>query len=246
MGSDFYDNPHQLAQYLERRHTSCSVNKLLEQPVFLSLLPPLQKRTVLDLGCGDASICEHLIKAGINSYRGIDDSEGMVSLAQEKYQHSNISMIRGDIQDTLHYPPNSYDLVISRLAFHYIKSLGELFRLIYQSLVPEGHLVFSAEHPITTSHQLSPEEAKNRRGWQLDHYFKEGERTYHWLGGPVTKYHHTLEKYFLSLTQAGFQVEQLREPSLSGQAGHDSNLVERYSQAPIYLVICAKKTTPYS
>lgn len=65
-------------------------------------------------------------------------------------QGNGIVYQREDLE-TLSLSRNSFDLVYSSLALHYLHDIERLFVTIYQSLTPGGMLVFSAEHPIYTA-----------------------------------------------------------------------------------------------
>lgn len=54
--------------------------------------------------------------------------------------------------EDLELPDESFDVVISSLAFHYVKDFPEMIKKIYTWLKPGGKLVFSAEHPVFTAY----------------------------------------------------------------------------------------------
>lgn len=245
-GALFYDNPEVFANYLERRQQPTSANDTLELPVIRELLPPVSGLDLLDLGCGDAGLAQELLPAGAKSYTGVDGSANMLKLANQRLapqlgQNAEIRLIQGFIEDAGLYPPASYDLVISRLAFHYLESLPVVFSAIHATLRPGGWLVFSAEHPVITSHQLSVKQGSNRQDWTVDRYFSTGRRQFKWLGAEVIKYHHTLEDYFQALKSSGFSVEDLRESRPRPELFKDRKLLERRSRVPLYVFFQARK-----
>lgn len=75
----------------------------------------------------------------------------MLKVAQEKNQDDKITYIHSAIED-FDTDPESYDAIISSLAFHYIKDYDCLINNIYKWLKPNGEFVFSVEHPIFTSY----------------------------------------------------------------------------------------------
>lgn len=50
-------------------------------------------------------------------------------------------------------PESDFDIITSSFAFHYIEDFPALLAMIANKLKPNGTLVFSQEHPITTSHK---------------------------------------------------------------------------------------------
>jgi SAM-dependent methyltransferase len=61
-----------------------------------------------------------------------------------------ISYIKMPIEDIM-FSGCQFDVVISSLAFHYIKSFQTICKKVYDCLKPGGSFVFSVEHPIFTS-----------------------------------------------------------------------------------------------
>jgi 2-polyprenyl-3-methyl-5-hydroxy-6-metoxy-1,4-benzoquinol methylase len=55
-----------LEDYLNHIERPTSWNNLYERPQMLSLLPALQGKNVLDIGCGTGFYTEHALNAGAN------------------------------------------------------------------------------------------------------------------------------------------------------------------------------------
>lgn len=51
---NIFDNEAFFNGYKALRDSDCNANDLIEQPAMRKLLPDLNGKTVLDLGCGDA------------------------------------------------------------------------------------------------------------------------------------------------------------------------------------------------
>lgn len=239
-GALFYDNREVFANYQERRSQSTSANSTLELPIMRELLPPISALDIADLGCGDGVIGQELLAAGAQSYWGIDGSSNMVKLTQAL--HSSQFRVEQDFIESWQAEAESLDLVLSRLAFHYIESLTPVFERIYSALRPGGHFIFSVEHPVITSHQLSMKQGANRQDWIVDRYFVPGKREVSWMGGKVLKYHRTVEHYFQALLQCGFQVLNLRESEPQAQHFQDKKLLEKRQRVPLFLFLKALKT----
>ena len=54
--------------------------------------------------------------------------------------------------EDLEFPAETFDIVISSLAFHYVKEYEQLMKRIVMWLKQGGELVFSVEHPVFTSY----------------------------------------------------------------------------------------------
>ncbi len=239
-GPFFYDDPAVFSAYLNRRHSETSANETLEKPVLQALLPPMKGLAVLDLGCGEATLATELLAQGALTYLGLDGSANMVELAQKALKGTPAQVEQAFLENW-EYPVEAFDCVISRLAFHYIEDLNPLFAQIYQTLRPGGELVFSVEHPVITSHQLSMKEGGARQDWLVDRYFYTGKREFNWLGAPVLKYHRTVEDFFQALRQAGFEICDLRESRPQKALFNNHKLYERRMRVPLFLFFKARK-----
>jgi hypothetical protein len=81
-----------------------------------------------------------------------------------------------------------------------------------------------------------------RQDWLVDNDFDTGERITSWMGGQVIKYHRTVENYFVSLQQAGFVVESLREAEPQRERfNEDDQTYERRKRIPLFLIMAAQK-----
>ncbi|MBU5348048.1 class I SAM-dependent methyltransferase [Paenibacillus lautus] len=238
-GSDFYDNDTNFENYMQRRQGQENANDTLEKPVIWQLLGDVSDQLVLDLGCGDAGFGVELLEKGCASYVGIEGSRNMVEAASSNLAGCNGTVVHTRLEDFA-YPRDSYDLVLSRLAIHYLQDIERVLQCIYQSLKPNGRFVFSVEHPVITS-TLQP--SGTRTNWVVDNYFIEGYREQQWLGGTVRKYHRTVEDYFRAMQEAGFIVEQLRESSPVREHFIHEETYERRRRIPLFLFLAGRKSS---
>ena len=74
----------------------------------------------------------------------------MLATAKQKNNHEAI-VYRCSAMEDLDFSAGSFDVVISSLAFHYVRDFEPLVRKISSWLAPEGAFVFSVEHPVFTS-----------------------------------------------------------------------------------------------
>jgi ubiquinone/menaquinone biosynthesis C-methylase UbiE len=136
----------------------------------------------------------------------------MLSKAREFPEDLAITYVKADLE-TIQLPIQSYDIVFSSLALHYVKNLPGLIAQVYQTLKPGGKFVFSAEHPIYTSPR-NPNFIPDSEGqiiWPLDGYLDEGPRTTNWLAEGVVKEHRTLGTYVTLFLEAGFTLSAMIE-----------------------------------
>ncbi|KIL43179.1 class I SAM-dependent methyltransferase [Jeotgalibacillus campisalis] len=240
-GPSAYDQEAFFSNYMKRRGRKDSPNHAIETPIIYELLNDVQHKTILDLGCGDASFGSELIERGAAGYTGIEGSEQMVKAARENLKGMN-GEVHHHTMETYDYPLEKYDIVTSRFAIHYVEELDGLFQNIHRSLKEGGRFVFSVQHPLTTASFTSKKSGDKRENWVVDDYFLEGERKEPWIDQIVVKYHHTIESYFSALVRSGFVVTDLREGKPARENFTDENEYQRRLRIPVVLAFsCVKK-----
>ena len=146
---------------------------------------------------------------------GIDLSARMLEKATAHTDDARITYRRADL-DQLALDGDVFDVAYSSLTVHYLVHLDALLTQVHRSLVPGGHFVFSAEHPVYTAPsapQFVTGDAGGtvRRVWPLDGYLREGPRVTNWFADGVVKQHRTIGTYLRLLRDAGFTVRDLCE-----------------------------------
>lgn len=240
-GPEFYEDAAVFATYQRSRARDETPNDTLEKPDLLDLIGDVARRSVVDLGCGDAQIGRELLAAGAASYLGVEPSGNMLQLAREMLAGTAGQVTQATIEGWS-YPAASADLVISRLALHYIDDVEQTFRRCYAALAPGGRLVFSVEHPTITSCDRGWPEGTQRGAWLVDDYHVPGRRVTLWMGQDVVKYHRTVGDYFGGLQRAGFVVEALREARPRRGMFLREETYQRRLRIPLFLLLAARKS----
>ncbi|MGD6873615.1 class I SAM-dependent methyltransferase [Sutcliffiella horikoshii] len=239
-GSRVYDQSDFFTNYMNRRNRKDSPNNAIEGPIMSELVGNIQNKTILDLGCGDASFGKELLHLGAKYYTGVEGSEQMVEAARSNLLELDAT-IHNETMESFNYPSASYDLVTSRFAIHYVSDIDRLFQNIYQSLKEDGRFVFSIQHPLTTSSFASKESGDKRGKWIVDDYFLDGERKEPWINQVVVKYHRTIEQYFTALREAGFTIQDLREGTPVREHFSSEEEFLRRQRIPVVLAFCCGK-----
>lgn len=214
-----------------------------EWHVLKELLPELRNKSVLDLGCGFGWHCRYAREQQARSVIGVDISEKMLQKAREMTNDSLITYIKMSIED-INFSDSQFDVVISSLAFHYIKSFEAICKKVYDCLKPGGSFVFSVEHPIFTSRNEQDwyyDDKGNRLHWAVDNYQSEGLRETTFLTENVIKYHHTFSTYINDIIKAGFIVRIVKEPIPSEEMLKSIPEMKDELRRPMFLIISAEK-----
>jgi SAM-dependent methyltransferase len=239
-GPAFYDDDAIFKTYLVRRQRHDNPNDTLEKPIILELAGDLTNQRILDLGCGDAAFGREALARGCQSYLGIEGSHNMANAAQRVLTGTSGKIVPATVE-SWNYPAEAFDLVISRLVFHYVEDVDAVFQQVSKTLVSGGRLIFSVEHPVITSCDRGWQRNGPRQDWLVDDYFDTGQRITSWMGGQVIKYHRTIEDYFLSLQRAGFCVESLREAAPHRELFENVDTYQRRRRIPLFLIMAGQK-----
>jgi SAM-dependent methyltransferase len=242
MTQNIYDNDTFFDGYSRLRRSVEGLDGAPEWPALRALLPDLDGRAVLDLGCGFGWFCRWARAAGAARVLGIDISEKMLARARAETSDAAITYTRADME-ALALSPASFDLAYSSLALHYVEDLERLMTVVHRALVPGGRLVFSVEHPIFTAPARpgwSTNEA-GRKTWPVDRYLEEGPRTTDWLAKGVVKQHRTLASYLNLLVGRGFAIGHVEEwgPTEVQIAATPEWAIER--ERPPFLLVAAQR-----
>ncbi|MFT4416676.1 class I SAM-dependent methyltransferase [Fredinandcohnia humi] len=239
-GASVYDQEDFFSNYLKRRGRKDSPNNAIESPIIYELIGNFQNKSILDLGCGDASFGKELLNQGAAFYTGVEGSEQMVAHANLNLDNENGTILH-ETMESYSYPLNNFEIVASRFAIHYVSDIHLLFQNVHKTLKDHGKFVFSVQHPLTTSSFLSKQTGDKRGNWIVDDYFLEGERKEPWIEQIVVKYHRTIEHYFNALTKSGFSVVDLREGTPKREHFTNDEEFVRRQRIPVVLAFSCIK-----
>ena len=224
---NIFDNETFFEGYKGIRDREGNANVLFEIPALFSLLPDLNGKEILDLGCGFGEHCKAFVDKGAVKVTGIDISEKMLDVARKENSDPAITYLNMPMED-LDDLDGAYDLVVSSLALHYVEDFKGLLNSIYRKTKPGGVFVFSQENPINTTYGNCdfPRWTKDGDGNKLyvnfANYGEEGRRDSEWFVDGVKKYHRMFSTIVNDLVEAGFTIEKMIEPL------PDDEILEKY------------------
>ena len=147
MKENKYDEEKFFAKYSEMDRSRNGLQAAGEWSELQKLLPDFAGKKVLDLGCGYGWHCRYAAEQGAVYVLGTDISQKMLEEARTRNLVPGVEYQCAAMED-LDFPPESFDVVISSLAFHYVEDFAPLIAKVARWLKPQGELVFSAEHPV--------------------------------------------------------------------------------------------------
>lgn len=242
MSQNIYDNQTFFDGYAQLSRSVQGLDGAPEWSTIRSILPDLQGKKVVDLGCGYGWFCRSAREQGADQVLGMDLSEKMLGKAKEMTKDPAIEYRQQDLE-ALQLPAASFDLVYSSLTLHYIEDLGKLFATVYQALVNGGEFIFTAEHPIYTApkHQGWLVDEAGQKSWPINGYQQEGQRISNWLAEGVIKQHRMLGTYINLLVQQGFTIRYLNEWGPSAQQIADNPALDEEKERPMIFILAVQK-----
>lgn len=194
----------QLAAIYERSiDTKGLYNIAYERPAMLEELPvSLQNKQVLDAGCAAGWYTGQLINRGANVVAA-DISTQMV-YATKRRVGEQADVVCLDLEEDLPFEDNTFDLIISSLALHYLRDWHETFKEFKRVLKQDGIFMFSV-HPPFTDIALLEDFHYYSTELIIDRWNKEG-KVFH-----VPFYRRPLQT-ILNDTLTYFAVEKVIEP----------------------------------
>src|SRR5262245_28822209 len=125
MIQNIYDDPEFYDSYSRLPRSQQGLEGAPEWPALRALLPDLRGLRVVDLGCGYGWFCRWAREQGASHVFGVDVSEKMLERAHLAGGDAGITYGKADLE-TLDLAEESFDVVYSSLAFHYVRDLERL------------------------------------------------------------------------------------------------------------------------
>ena len=242
MKENKYDEQSFFQKYSEMSRSKEGLKGAGEWQQLREVLPDFRGKKVLDLGCCYGCHCLYAAQNGAEQVLGIDLSEKMLKVAEVKNSHERITYRHCAMED-LDFPKESFDVILSSLALHYIEDYEGLVRKVQGWLTKKGRFVFSAEHPVFTAYGTQDwyyDDEGRILHFPVDRYYYEGEREAVFLGERIIKYHRTLTAYLRTLLKNGFEIEDFVEPQ-PPENMRDLPGMEDEMRRPMMLIVSAQK-----
>ena len=245
MKENKYDNELFFKKYGEMERSKKGLAGAGEWHELQKLMPDFHGKTVLDLGCGYGWHCKYAAENGARHVTGTDISGKMLQVAVRQNGGDRIEYRTAAMED-LTFPEETFDVVLSSLAFHYVQDFEPLVKNICMWLKTGGDFVFSVEHPVFTS--SGPQDwyydgDGNILHFPVDHYYYEVARDAVFLGEHVIKYQRTLTTYLNTLLENGFELLHVVEPK-PPENMMDIPGMRDEMRRPMMLLVAARKKQP--
>ena len=226
-------------------------------PAFLAMLPAVNARTGLDIGCGEGHNTRLLAQRGARM-TAVDIAPTFLRHASDLERHQPLG-IRYQCANAvaLPFPDATFDFATSFMclmdAAEPERAIGEAYRVIK----PGGFFQFSITHPCfqTKLWRWVHDEQGRRLGVVCGQYFDhEDGRVDEWLFGAapaelkqkfgkfrIPRFDRTLTEWMNTLLDAGFVIERFCEPTVADELlRRHPNLADHRAIAYFLTIRCRK------
>ncbi len=213
---NIYDNETFFNEYRKLREREVNANNLFELPTLFSLLPDLEGKRILDLGCGTGERCMDYLNRGAAKVTGIDISEKMLAVAKSENSSPDITYLNMPMED-IGSLEGEFDVVISSLALHYVEDFPGVVKNVYRLLSEGGIFLFSQEHPLATCYtgkgdRWTRDENGRKIHVNIAEYCVEKRTDVTWFVEGVQRYHRMFSTIVNTLADNGFKILKMVEP----------------------------------
>lgn len=199
----------------------------LNTPAFLNMLPDVSGLRGLDVGCGEGHNTRLVAQRGAKM-TAADIAPTFVRHAQDKEDEEplGITYVAASGAD-LPFDDESFDFAVAFMSLMDMANHEDAIREAYRVLKPGGFIQFSIIHPCfwTADLRWIRNEAGEPIGVLCRDYFEGHTKVQEWLfaaapeeakvGLPkfrVPRFSRTLSEWVNPLAEAGFRIEEMREP----------------------------------
>jgi SAM-dependent methyltransferase len=191
-------------------------------------------RKVLDVGCGEGRFCRMLKRHGLD-VTGIDPTRALLAAARTRDPEG---VYLESMAESLPFPPQSFDLVVSYLSLIDIPDVRAAIREMARVLRPGAALLIANLTSVTTACSGSGwiHDSEGRRlHYPIDHYLQERASWIEYRGIRVVTHHRPLSTYFRLLLDEGLRLAYFDEPVPIADA--PASRAASYCRVPWFLVM---------
>ena len=195
-------------------------------PHTLSLLGPVDGKSILDLGCGEGGYARILSKKGA-AVTAIDGSEKLIEIAQKKAGQEGLSITHlvRNANALNGIKAQSFDIVLASMSLMDVEDYGGALAESRRVLRKGGKLLMSILHPCFS--ERATDNYFDKTPWKefVAKDFKQ----------KVLFRHMPLQDFINPLLELGFKMQGFYEPIPTQEQMQASSRIPRLAKVPMFL-----------
>lgn len=205
-------------------------HQTLLNPTLFSLLGEIQKKRILDAGCGTGYLARLLCQRGAHVI-GLEPAKALFEYAcqREKERPLGIEYIPADLT-TWRNPEHRFDCIIANMVLMDISDYEAAVDTCFIHLRREGQLIVSLAHPCF---EESDSEYQSKGYIAVKEYFQPYSIEQKW----AYRFHRPLSQYINTLVQRGGVIQSIVEPRLNEEQVSSTPDKLRNVHVPGFIVI---------
>jgi ubiquinone/menaquinone biosynthesis C-methylase UbiE len=208
-----------------------------------------QKKSLLDLGCGQGAFARNLPNSV--EYCGIDIASSFIHFAKKYNKNKLHQFIVKDITKPLNMSKTNFDFVTIILALQNIENILGTLKNAFQYLKPKGEIIIVINHPCFRIPRQSMWEVDEKQNVQ----YRKITRYLSFLKIPILQhpgqaksnilpsFHNPISVYSKLLKEAGFVIKEIDEwVSDKKSTGSKKRMEDKArSEFPLFMTIIGRK-----
>lgn len=200
----------------------------------LNLIPDLEGKRVLELGCGSGHTLAYLRESKhAGELWGLDFSEEQIRFAQKLLNRKDIpvKLLLSSMDENPGIPENYFDLIVSIYSLGWTPDLSRTLTLVHAYLRPGAMFIFSWEHPAYRSLRYDVDIAK----YVFETSYLEEGPVLHpsWKEVELVIHHRKLSTYLNAVAQSGLILERVIESELNRDLAREQDFApEKWYSVP--------------
>ena len=217
----------------------------------LNLIPDLDGKRVLELGCGSGHSLAYLWEMrNSRELWGLDFSEAQISFTKELLAKKGIpaKLFLSSMDENPGITENYFDLIVSIYSLGWTPDLSHTLALVHSYLKPGGIFIFSWEHPAYRSLRYDAGIAKYV--FETSYLNEVPVLNRSWRDVEIVINHRRLSTYLNAIIQSGLILEQIVESEPNTALAREQDFapekwysVPRSKLMPTTFIVKAEKPT---
>lgn len=215
-------------------------------PVIYEYLGAVSGQRILDAGCGNGYMVNHLAESGA-VVTGIDGSSVLVARAEQNFPNRDFRV--QNLLEPLPFADYEFDQVISLMVIHALSDPDQMLRELYRVTKPSGYLILSLPHPAFAypTGQLRRsllDRLFGRPPSLVVRQYQNSRRASVPMAGlsvPTNRYHRPIHWYVDMFHKTGWRIDALAEPTGKLPRSWNSGRSAQLTDIPLVLVFKLSK-----